>query len=332
MEQLQENISNQVEGSPAPELSPGRVLREARERLGLSVMEVANQIKFATRQIEALEADNYRLLQGATFQRGFVRSYAKILHLDAQPLLDQLPVDKQALPLQKPAPVAMRFPAMLHTRRQNLIWSGAALLLAFAVVIFGIWNSSTPRSQSELARSQSKAGRVQTPVALPEEIKAISDLPVQEEHVASSVLDVPKLKSATSIEQSPLPDAKKQVSQVAPQVKPKSSEIQSESSNTDIPKADKPKTVKPMAVTSGKRSSLRLVFGEESWTEIKDKNGKIISSQVNQPSSELRLEGHPPFTMLIGHALSVHLYQDDEEVDLTPYINKYSEVAHLTLE
>ena len=77
---------------------------------------------------------------------------------------------------------------------------------------------------------------------------------------------------------------------------------------------------------------MRLVFSEESWTEIKDKDSKIISSQVNPPGSELRVEGHPPFTMLIGHGLSVHLYQDDEEVDLKPYINKYSEVAHLTLE
>ena len=55
------------------------MLREARERLGLSVADVAAQIKFAPRQIEALEADDFKHLPEAAFLRGFVRSYAKIL-------------------------------------------------------------------------------------------------------------------------------------------------------------------------------------------------------------------------------------------------------------
>jgi len=78
-------------------------------------------------------------------------------------------------------------------------------------------------------------------------------------------------------------------------------------------------------------AELRLVFGEESWTEIKDKDGNIISSQINPRGSELHLEGNPPFTMLIGHAASASLYYRGKQVDLKPYINQYSEVAHLKL-
>jgi len=78
-------------------------------------------------------------------------------------------------------------------------------------------------------------------------------------------------------------------------------------------------------------AELRLVFGEESWTEIKDRDGKIISSQVNPRGSELHLQGNPPFTMLIGHAASASLYYRGKQVDLKPHINQYSEVAHLTL-
>ena len=325
MEQPPENNAEQGDRSAAiPAASLGRTLREARERLGLSVADVANQIKFATRQIDALEADNFQQLQGATFLRGFVRSYAKILHLDAQPLLEQLPLDQPVPQELTPASVEMRFPAMLSSRRQNLIWSGAALLLALIVVGFGLWQSSPQVEKLKVAH-------IETPVPLPAEIKIISDLPVPEERVASSVPVVPKLKSSTSIEQSSVP-VKTPSSLAAPQIKSTKSESKSETSKTDSSNHKKPKTVLSKAGSSEQVSALRLVFGEESWTEIKDKDGKIISSQVNQPGSELRLEGHPPFTMLIGHALSVHLYQDDEEVDLKPYINKYSEVAHLTLE
>lgn len=329
MEQYPENNAEQGYRSAAtPAASPGRTLREARERLGLSVAEVANQIKFATRQIDALEADNFQQLQGATFLRGFVRSYAKILHLDAQPLLELLPLDKPVTQQMAPASVEVPFPAVLSARRQNLIWLGAALLLAMAVVGFGLWQSSPPSSLYEMTAGKSpeksREEPIETPISLPTELKIASDLPVPEESVVSSVPVIPKVESApatatvqSSVPAKKIPATKIPASQAAPQIQsPKSASLPDKSKTGAAPQT----------------SSLRLVFGEESWTEIRDRDGKIISSQVNQPGSELRLKGHPPFAMLIGHALSVHLYQDDEEVDLKPYINKYSEVAHVTLE
>src|SRR3970040_2387988 len=92
MEQYPENNPAQTDKSDAKrEVSLGAVLRDAREHLGLSVADVANQIKFAPRQIEAIEADDYQHLPEAAFLRGLIRSYAKILQLDAQALLAALP-------------------------------------------------------------------------------------------------------------------------------------------------------------------------------------------------------------------------------------------------
>jgi cytoskeleton protein RodZ len=91
----QEMGSNSGEGlaepvGPLPSGLPGIRLREAREARGLSVADVAGTLKFGVRQIEALEADDFRSLQGATFVRGFVRSYARFLKLPPEPLLDLL--------------------------------------------------------------------------------------------------------------------------------------------------------------------------------------------------------------------------------------------------
>ena len=93
MEQLPENNAGQGDSPAAaiPAVSLGKTLREAREHLGLSIADVAHQTKFASRQIEALEADDFQNLPEMPFVRGFVRSYAKILQLDAQPLLAFLP-------------------------------------------------------------------------------------------------------------------------------------------------------------------------------------------------------------------------------------------------
>ncbi len=71
----------------AEQLSPGRALAAARAELNLSVADVSHQIKYAVKQIEAIEADDHDKLPGATFVRGMIRSYAKLLHIDPQPLL-----------------------------------------------------------------------------------------------------------------------------------------------------------------------------------------------------------------------------------------------------
>ena len=67
--------------------SAGRVLSAARERQGLSVSDVARQLKLAVRQVEALEADDFKSLPRITFVRGFIRNYAKLVQIDAEPLL-----------------------------------------------------------------------------------------------------------------------------------------------------------------------------------------------------------------------------------------------------
>ena len=66
---------------------PGLTLRAAREARGLSQSEIAQVTRFSVRQIEALETGDYASLPGSTAVRGFIRAYAKLLKLDAEPLL-----------------------------------------------------------------------------------------------------------------------------------------------------------------------------------------------------------------------------------------------------
>ena len=88
--------------------------------------------------------------------------------------------------------------------------------------------------------------------------------------------------------------------------------------------------IKPVVAASG--AVLRLVFDKECWAEIKDKFGKTLSRQVNPAGTELNLEGEAPFTLVIGHAATVHLYYQGKPVDLDSYVNAGSDVARLTLE
>ena len=103
MTAAQDQLPNDVDGLPvAASAGPGARLRAAREAAGLSLDQVAQQLKLAPRQVKALEDESFGELPGRTFSRGFVRNYARLLHLDAQDLLAHLPDVSQAPALESP--------------------------------------------------------------------------------------------------------------------------------------------------------------------------------------------------------------------------------------
>ena len=84
--------------APPVEAGPGRMLAQLRGERKLSIADVAQRLKYGARQIEALEAEEFDKLPGATFVRGMVRGYAKLLETDPQPVLDAL--DQRYIPVE----------------------------------------------------------------------------------------------------------------------------------------------------------------------------------------------------------------------------------------
>ena len=115
----------------------GEDLARARAALGFSVADVAQQLKFSSRQIEALEQSRFAELPTGTFARGMVRAYARLLKLDPEPLVQRV-AGRTATPDNAVAVASVRRPIPItdSTRRTNLIY--AALSLAILVVIGGV--------------------------------------------------------------------------------------------------------------------------------------------------------------------------------------------------
>ncbi|MCY1058136.1 helix-turn-helix transcriptional regulator [Nannocystis sp. SCPEA4] len=68
------------EGPP----SPGRYIREARQRRGISIEQLALETKIPRPSLEALEEDQFSTLPGPVFVRGFFRCCARSLSLDPE--------------------------------------------------------------------------------------------------------------------------------------------------------------------------------------------------------------------------------------------------------
>jgi cytoskeletal protein RodZ len=116
-------------------------LKQAREDSGKSLQDVARATKISAFTLEALEHGDFSRLPGGIFARAFVRAYAQEVHLDPEPIVDELvrtwpaaTLDPPAEPETAGAPVRFRWVAVL----------GAILVLAAAATGAYLWLASQP--------------------------------------------------------------------------------------------------------------------------------------------------------------------------------------------
>ncbi len=329
MENTNESGSGQ-ENSPAEmqDSLPGSMLREARERLGMSIMDVSSQIKFAPRQIEALEANDFEHLPELAFLRGFVRSYAKVLQLDAEPLLAALPQKRTPAELS-PEPVKEPRPDVHSALQQNSTWLGGALVVIVIAVGFALWHLRSPSEPVKVAE-------VEAPVALPAAMPASSVQAASEPAaVEPEVPPAPPAKTAPhKMEAQKAQPAKNQAAKTQPAKEKASASGVPETGVAPARPAKKKQAIpgEMPAGASGPVATVRLEFSEDSWAEIKDKDGKILSSRAHPAGSELTVRGQPPLSVLIGNAPTVRVFYREKEVDLTRHTRRSTGVASLTLE
>lgn len=305
--------------------SVGNILREARTRMGLSVADVAHRIKFAPRQIEALEADDFTHLPEITFVRGFVRSYAKLLQLDPEPLLSALPgTPAPALPLAARALEEVPFPSASEARKPNLIWLGAAALIVVVAVVFFAWSRGSKPSAPATSKSPI-AAQVEVPPAPQQPASAVQDTAVFEPVATPPPQAAPQPAQQAS---KPVQQATKVAEQTSKSVQQQAIKV-TEQASKQAQQVTAPDASQPAA--SPKRPGIiRMEFDEESWVEIKDKDDRVLISRVYQPGSEESLNGKAPFRLAIGRSSAVRLTYKGKAVDLTQYSK--TGVARLTLE
>lgn len=76
---------------------------------------------------------------------------------------------------------------------------------------------------------------------------------------------------------------------------------------------------------------IRLAFRERAWVEVTQADGRVLLSQNNDAGSEQKLDGKPPFKLVIGNASAVTLEYGGRAIDLKP-LTSIENVARVTLE
>lgn len=287
---------------PEDDASAGVRLARARTAQGLSIEDIARQLKFAPRQIAALEAGRHEVLPGGVAVRGMVRSYARLLRIDAAPILETL-ADRVVVP--DADRLAVRYNELVPfsdgARRSTFVYVALSVaVLAVAALVLFEWRQDTPQSAQMSFVPAASAPLAPAPV---EPLRSPLETIRTEVASAGPALAPTQALPAPVEGAEPAPEK----ARVAP--------------NPAAPGAAQ------TAAVGSRRIALR--FERDSWVEVRDGAGRVLMSKVNPAQSEAVLAGEPPFTLVIGNAQYVRLTYDAKVIDLEPHIKVA--VARLTL-
>ena len=134
-------------------LTPGTLLKAAREARELSQREVADRLHLMPGYPAIIERDDYKALRHPAFARGYVKAYGKLVGVDEQRLLDAY----DRLQLQEATPE----PRTVRTRPLQLQHTGfgvvIGLFLLFLLVLAIWWWQAVPEAGAETVMSSAPA-------------------------------------------------------------------------------------------------------------------------------------------------------------------------------
>lgn len=319
---MSEQIDNEVpvdgQETIAQIPSVGSVLRKAREAKGLPVADIAQTLKLGQRQVEALERDDWSGLPGTTFVRGFVRNYARLLDVDAAPLMASLdallakPVDTLAVSETVPA----RMNSSNQSRDGMVVAIGAGILVLAALAYFLLPTDlsglrSSIQGLIDGSSGQSEVVAQQAPPAATQTTQEVLFPPGATAHQLIAPQLAPTVTGGDSVAAPvtaaiPVSDA---VAKTVP--------------TSDVPPAK-------AAVSSTGTSQLRFTIVQESWLEVRDQAGAVVFSQRMPAGTEQAVAGKGPLSVTVGFAPGVRLTANGKTVDLAPHTK--GDVARLVLE
>lgn len=185
----------------------GTMFRQARERRGVSLQQVATVTKISARVLEALERNDVSKLPGGIFSRAFVRSYAREVGLDPEMAIERFISEfpdesgKEQMPSAKDAEDIEAFTSGRQVATTILQLLGLSIVV-IVVVVFAMNSRSCSKSPvsapATLAPSASAPAPVPAPVAPVATPPATPQQPPAAEQAVASTPDPARVETPSS--------------------------------------------------------------------------------------------------------------------------------------
>ncbi|CAM3938559.1 cytoskeleton protein RodZ [Serratia silvae] len=311
-------------------MTTGQRLRQAREQLGLSQQVVAERLCLKMSTVRDIEDDNMSADLASTFVRGYIRSYAKLVHLPEDELLPMM--EKQA-PVRAAKVAQMQSFSLGKRRKKRDGWlMSFTWLIVFVVVgLTGAWWWQNHKAQQEeiaTMADQSSAQLSQHGEGQP--------VPLTDGNVdnGASAVDpdsspAPATNSAVTTQQVPVvldPQAAQQPAVVAPS----QATIPDAAPTAPVVQSQLPTGTAGVSAPEADANGLVMDFSGDCWVQVVDATGKSLVSGIQKSGSRLNLAGTAPYKLTLGAPASVQVQFQGKPVDLSRFV-KSNRVARLTV-
>jgi len=289
----------------------GVALAREREAQRMSVEDVSARLKVAAGKLRAIEAGNLQALPDVTFAKGLMRAYARMLHVDIDPLLARF----QPRPVAQVAEIARQREGGINAAfdDRNRFRSGGSggrwvwlALVAVLVAAGGWFGLDHIRAWIEARSSAAETVTAEAPAV------------IQSTEAGTVTAALPPVMAASD---SPAPSAETAPASAA--AAPAAAVLPAAAA------ASAPAAATAPAAPAGE-GELQIRFAADTWFEIRDNSGKIVMGGTAKAGQTMAGGGTAPYKVVIGNVKGVEsLTRNGTPVDLKA-ANR-NNVARLTL-
>jgi len=310
-----------VPAEPVPDTgSAGAMLRAAREAAGLSIDALSQQLKLSPRQVKALEDGDYASLPGRTFVRGFVRNYARAVHIDPEAVLAAIPGAVEAPALDRSTighahrPIG-ELPTSGRTRSGSRARWLIPLLLVAAIGAAALYEYLRPGDLQRGFETRTLPVRPALPDPVAPPTATPSGTPLPNPIVSGAASEAPRTDGVLP---TPAPAVDTAPAGAMPPLAPPGP---AGGGVIVTPPVTAPAAA-PTPPPAAGEATLVITYRATSWTEVRDRDGKVVLQVTGTPGTSQTVTGKAPFDLTLGNAGENSITWRGAPFDLTPHLRQ----------
>lgn len=286
-------------------VGPGQMLADARKNRSLSVEDVADKLNFTQRLVQNIEQDVFDQKLPATYNRGYLRCYAKLINIDINEVLsayDMLGIaEVQRSEMQSFSNLTEK-----QAEHSRIMWL-SYLIVAILIGLMVLWwlqeskqelDGNVVSDSAAIINQDAGEGKDNTAQLAALENEIANEQPEQApvtllsdtESTAQEIVAVPETINTQNIE------SNEKIATLVPEAEPALEQI----ADTEI-------------------STVIFTFSGDCWVNIYDNTGERIAWGVKKSGYEMTISGQAPFKVTLGRPELAAIVFNNQTIDMSSF-------------
>jgi len=313
-------------------VGPGQMLAQARCKMGLSQQDVADRLNFRTTLVKGIEEENFDPSVPATFNRGYLRNYAKLVNLSADEVLSAY--EMLNIAQQQCAELQSFSKGTEKQAESNLIMWISYLILAVLIGSTIVWWLQETKDNNETfipASLDISTKEIEIEDALVN--KSVTDnrrsanTQVESDNIENG--NVVKLDDSLHEEQKKTNTIQSEKSEVKVSLAetlmdaPIADETQNKAIVTELKSSvvenSETLTQNDLDETSAVNSEVLFTFTGDCWVNIYDATGERLAWGIKKSGYVMTVSGQAPFNITLGKPELVTIEYNENVIDMSQF-------------